>query len=82
MKKYNVYGVGNALVDLECKITAEFLEEQHVAKGLMTLVDEGTQQRLLEAMLDHDYERKSGGSAANTMIAISQLGGVPIILAR
>ena len=27
----------------------------------MTLVDEGTQQRLLEAMLDHDYERKSGG---------------------
>ena len=61
MKKYNVYGVGNALVDLECKITAEFLEEQHVAKGLMTLVDEGTQQRLLEAMLDHDYERKSGG---------------------
>ena len=41
MKKYNVYGVGNALVDLECKITAEFLEE-YVAKGLMTLVDEGT----------------------------------------
>ena len=75
MKKYNVYGVGNALVDLECKITAEFLEEQQVAKGLMTLVDEATQQRLLEAMLHHDYERKSGGSAANTMIAISQLGG-------
>ena len=57
MKKYNVYGVGNALVDLECKITAEYLEEQQVAKGLMTLVDEATQQRLLEAMLHHDYER-------------------------
>jgi len=75
MKKYNVYGVGNALVDLECKISTELLEEQQVAKGLMTLVDEATQQRLLEAMLHHDYERKSGGSAANTMIAISQLGG-------
>ena len=50
MKKYNVYGVGNALVDLECKISTEFLEEQQVAKGLMTLVDEATQQRRLEAM--------------------------------
>ena len=57
MKKYNVYGVGNALVDLECKITAEFLEEQQVAKGLMTLVDEATQHNLLETMLHHDYER-------------------------
>ena len=54
MKKYNVYGVGNALVDLECKITAEYLEEQQVPKGLMTLVDESTQKRLLEAMLHND----------------------------
>ena len=75
MKKYNVYGVGNALVDLECKITAKFLEEQQVAKGLMTLVNEVTQQRLLKAILHHGYVRKSGGSAANTMVAISQLGG-------
>lgn len=75
MKKYNVYGVGNALVDLECKVNEAFIAEQKVAKGLMTLVDEQTQDRLLQAMEQHQYERKSGGSAANTMIAISQLGG-------
>ena len=48
----------------------------------MTLVDEGTQQRLLEAMLDHDYERKSGGVSSEYYDCNSQLEGVPIILAR
>ncbi|MGA0233908.1 MAG: adenosine kinase, partial [Saprospiraceae bacterium] len=75
MKKYNVYGVGNALVDLECKVNEQFIIDQQVAKGLMTLVDEETQDLLLQAMEVHNYERKSGGSAANTMIALSQLGG-------
>lgn len=74
-KKYNVYGIGNALVDLEFKVTENFLTEHKVEKGLMTLVDEDTQHRLIGA-IDHDKtKRKSGGSAANTVIAVSQFGG-------
>ena len=74
-KKYDVYGIGNALVDLEIKVNDKFLYDHKVEKGLMTLVDEATQFRLLGAVENAQMERKSGGSAANTVIAISQFGG-------
>lgn len=74
-KKYNVYGIGNALVDLEFTISPEFLEKHGVKKGMMTLVDEDKQHQLVNAINHHEMVRKSGGSAANTMIAISQFGG-------
>lgn len=74
-KSFDVYGIGNALVDLEVKVNDEFLYDHKVKKGLMTLVDEDTQFRLIGALDEQDYERKSGGSAANTVIAVSQFGG-------
>lgn len=74
-KKYDVYGIGNALVDLEFKVNDQFLYDHKVQKGLMTLVDEDTQFRLIGAIEGQDLKRKSGGSAANTVIAISQFGG-------
>ena len=74
-KKYDVYGIGNALVDLEFKVDEQFLTDHKVEKGLMTLVDEETQFRLINAIMQDDTIRKSGGSAANSMIAISQFGG-------
>ena len=40
MKKYNVTGIGNALVDIEFKVTDQFFADNGVEKGLMTLVDE------------------------------------------
>lgn len=74
-KKYDVYGIGNALVDLELKVDDQFLYDHKVKKGLMTLVDEDTQYRLIGAIEGQEYDRKSGGSAANSIIAISQFGG-------
>lgn len=74
-KKYNVYGIGNALVDLEFKVTHRFLEKHNVKKGLMTLVDEETQFNLIDDIDEEVMTPKSGGSAANTVIAVSQLGG-------
>ena len=75
MKKYNVYGIGNALVDLEFKVSDEFIKEHTIQKGLMTLVDEETQTRLITAIDHNNTQKKSGGSAANTVIAVSQFGG-------
>ncbi|MEQ9309629.1 MAG: adenosine kinase [Balneolaceae bacterium] len=75
MKKYNVYGIGNALVDLEFKVSEDFIMDHKVEKGLMTLVDEAKQSQLINAIDHNDAERKSGGSAANTVIAVSQFGG-------
>ncbi|HET6527948.1 MAG TPA: adenosine kinase [Balneolaceae bacterium] len=74
-KKYNVYGIGNALVDLEFKVTPEFLKRYSVKKGVMTLVDEETQFNLIDEIDEAEMIQKSGGSAANTVIAVSQLGG-------
>ena len=74
-KKYDVYGIGNALVDLEFKINDQFLYDHKVEKGMMTLVDEDTQYRLINA-IDHEKTvKQSGGSAANSIIAVSQFGG-------
>lgn len=75
MKKYNVYGIGNALVDLEFKVSYDFIKEHQVPKGLMTLVDEEKQNRLINAINHNNIVKKSGGSAGNTVMAVSQFGG-------
>lgn len=75
MKQYNVYGVGNALVDFQARVSDETLLKLDFPKGIMTLVDEATQQRVL-GHIDHaSVTRCAGGSAANTIIGIAQFGG-------
>ncbi len=74
-KKYDVYGIGNALVDMEFEIEAEFLQKAGIEKGLMTLVDEARQMEIVSTLHGIQHKRSCGGSAANTMIAISQFGG-------
>ncbi len=74
-KKYDVYAIGNALVDYEIEINDGFLNENKVEKGLMTLVDEDRQAELIKAVENKIKKKQGGGSAANTIIALSQLGG-------
>jgi len=73
-KKYHVYGVGNALVDMEFEVTPDLLTQLKIDKGVMTLMDEAQQKNVIEK-LPPACKRACGGSAANTMVAISQLGG-------
>lgn len=75
MKKYHVYGIGNALLDREAQVNDALLETLKVEKGVMTLTDEPTHQRLIAALTDAFCHSGCGGSAANTMIALSQFGG-------
>jgi fructokinase len=72
---YHVYGVGNALVDIEVETTAEQLSELGVEKGLMTLVEPHRQQELIASLGGRQHKRSGGGSAANTITALSHLGG-------
>jgi len=72
---YDVYGLGNALVDMEYRVDDGFLTEHGIAKGHMTLVDEERLNALVAALTDYEPERMSGGSAANTMIAVQGFGG-------
>nr|WP_205570943.1 hypothetical protein [Halobacteriovorax sp. BALOs_7] len=50
MKKYDIYGMGNALVDMEFKVSDEFLTDHLIEKGLMTLVEKERQDHLLKAL--------------------------------
>jgi sugar/nucleoside kinase (ribokinase family) len=74
-KKYDVYGLGNALVDMEFEVETEYLQTANIEKGLMTLVDEARQSEIVNTLNGIPHKRACGGSAANTMIAVSQFGG-------
>ncbi len=74
-KKYNVFGIGNALVDIVTEVSDEFLTEHKIEKGLMTLVDEESQTRISKAINFEQSNMQCGGSAANSIIAVSQFGG-------
>lgn len=75
MKKYDVTGIGNALVDIEFRVSDRFFLDNHVEKGLMTLVDEDRQNSLMQVINTEEAKKQCGGSAANTVIAVSQFGG-------
>lgn len=72
---HNVYGVGNALVDIQARVSDDVLTELDFAKGMMTLVDEPTQARVLAGLKGVPVTRCAGGSAANTIMGIADFGG-------
>ena len=72
---YDVYGLGNALVDMEYRVDDAFLAMHGLAKGHMTLVDEDRILALVEDLSHLQPERSSGGSAANTVVAVRGFGG-------
>ena len=74
-KKYNVFGIGNALVDIVTEVNDQFLNDHSIEKGLMTLVDEEDQTRISNAINMSSSNMQCGGSAANSIIAVSQFGG-------
>lgn len=75
MSRYHVYGIGNALVDMEYSVGPEDLSAMGIDKGVMTLVDVDHQSELMVYLSEHHVYRSAGGSAANTVIALSQFGG-------
>ncbi len=75
MTRYDVYGLGNALLDVECEVQPELLTELGIDKGVMTLLDEASQNKILERLGNCATKRSCGGSGANTIVAVSQFGG-------
>ncbi|NET49039.1 MAG: adenosine kinase, partial [Merismopedia sp. SIO2A8] len=75
MPQYDVYGLGNALVDIECEVTPDVLQELDIEKGVMTLLDEDSQNKIVQHLDGTTFKQACGGSAANTVIAVKQFGG-------
>ena len=67
-----VLGIGNAIVDVICKVEGNFLSENNLTKGTMKLVDEAEFKKLLSNLKIE--ETISGGSVANSIVGLSQLG--------
>ena len=67
-----ILGIGNAIVDVLCKVTDKFLEENSLTKSTMKLVDELEFKNLLSSLKIE--ETISGGSVANSIVGLSQLG--------
>jgi sugar/nucleoside kinase (ribokinase family) len=74
MKKYHVYGIGNALVDLDFEVCNATLERLNIDKGVMTLIDEDKHHYLLEELDGIKHLKACGGSAANTLFTLQQMG--------
>ena len=73
--QYDLYAIGNALVDSEYEVTEAQLLAMNVEKRHMTLIDAARRAELL-AQVHGVHSRKSGGgSAGNTVVALAQLGG-------
>ena len=67
-----ILGIGNAIVDVICKIDEQYLKNNELIKGTMKLVDEVEFKRLLSTLKIE--ETISGGSVANSVVGLSQLG--------
>jgi sugar/nucleoside kinase (ribokinase family) len=74
MQRYDVYGIGAALVDMEYTIDDVYLRRQRIDKGHMTLIDQERLNELLRSLDGMTPRRASGGSAANTVFAAQSFG--------
>ena len=70
--KYDVLGLGNAIVDVIAEAEDRALDRLELAKGTMTLIDEARMIALYQGM--GPAVEMSGGSCANTMAALASLG--------
>ena len=67
-----ILGIGNAIVDVICKVEENFITQNKLTKGTMKLVDETEFKRLLSNLKIE--ETVSGGSVANSIVGLAQLG--------
>lgn len=71
--RFDVTGIGNAIVDVIATADDAFLADRRLTKGIMSLIDADEAERLYDAM--GPGREMSGGSAGNTMAGIASLGG-------
>lgn len=81
-KKYDVFGVGNAIVDTLAMVEEQFVADLGINKGGMSLMETDVQAKVLHGLEHHNLQLASGGSAANSMVAIAQSGGSGVYIGK
>ena len=75
MSHYDLYAIGNALVDSEYEVSDALLQKMGISKRHMTLIDTPRRAELLNHVSHLQPRQTGGGSAGNTVVALAQLGG-------
>jgi len=75
MSHYDLYAIGNALVDSEYEVSDALLQKMGISKRHMTLIDTPRRAELLNHVNHLQPRQTGGGSAGTTVVALAQLGG-------
>lgn len=79
---FDVFGMCNALYDIQAEVDDSVLAKLGVEKGTMSLIDEEKQREMVTAVYEHLVNAEPGGSGCNTMIGVAQLGGTACYTSR
>ncbi|KAK9272276.1 hypothetical protein L1049_002647 [Liquidambar formosana] len=77
-ERWDVLGLGQAMVDFSGIVDDEFLERLGLEKGTRKVVNHEERGRVLRAMDGCSYKAAAGGSLSNSLVALARLGGQPI----
>ena len=78
--KYDVVGIGNAIVDVLAQTEDSFIDKHKLTKGGMALIDASKAEEVYSIL--NNVSEVSGGSAANTCTVLSSLGGSSAFLGK
>ncbi|KAG2708844.1 hypothetical protein I3760_05G211600 [Carya illinoinensis] len=76
--RWDVLGLGQAMVDFSGVVDDEFLDKLELEKGTRKVVNHEERGRVLQAMDGCSYKAAAGGSLSNSLVALARLGGTPI----
>jgi sugar/nucleoside kinase (ribokinase family) len=80
--RFDVFGMCNALFDIQATVDDAFLDEIGVAKGGMYLIDDAQRERAVARIAGSIVNTAAGGSGANTMSGLALLGGAACYTSR
>ncbi|MBW2963523.1 adenosine kinase [Candidatus Woesearchaeota archaeon] len=75
MTKFDVFGIGNALMDVLIQVDNSHLEELDLEKGVFHLFDSEKIEKILERLKDKEHKLIPAGGTTNTIMGIANLGG-------
>ncbi len=81
-KRFDVFGMCNALFDIQAEVKDEMLAALSLAKGSMMLLSEEEQRAIVPEVYAHIVNTGAGGSGANTVLGVTQLGGTACFTSR
>ena len=81
-KRFDVFGMCNALFDIQAEVDDDVLGELKLPKGTMMLLSEEEQRAIVPRVYTHIVNTEAGGSGANTMIGLALLGATACYTSR